>query len=294
MYLFTKWFGTFLCDKTGVKKYILFPKDEKKIAEKLLMISQERILTEEKELSEKNDVVVFEKRMQKIGKYIPDDDFFKSFTLKPEEYGFNFDLLKKASLIVSQENASKKLSSPDFQIVQMIKTLDDFIQTSNLLLERLDSWSDFCPPDNRIDPLKNTYETVNSEIINLQNQIEKDMRLVAPNISSIVGPIIGARLISYAGSLIRLAMLPASTIQILGAEKALFRFKKQGSLPPKHGVIFQHPFINKAGRSERGKIARVLAAKISTAAKADVFTKRDLSKNLKEELEIRIKEIRTS
>ncbi len=65
------------------------------------------------------------------------------------------------------------------------------------------------------------------------------MRLVAPNISSVVGPLIGARLISYAGCLHRLAMLPASTIQILGAEKALFRFKKQGSLPPKHGVIFQ-------------------------------------------------------
>ena len=292
MYLVTKWFGTFLCDKTGIKKYILFQKNEKKIAEKLLMISQGMILTEEKELSKKNDIVVFEKRLQIIGKYLPDDDFFKSFILKPEEYGFNFDLLKKASLIVSQENASKKLSSPDFQIVQMIKTLDDFIQTSNLLLERLDSWSDFCPPDNRIDPLKNTYETVNSEIINVQNQIEKEMHVVAPNISIVVGPLIGARLISYAGGLQRLAMLPSSTIQILGAEKALFRFKKQGSLPPKHGIIFQHPYINKAGRSERGKIARVLAAKISTAAKADAFTKRDLSKNLKEELEIRIKEIR--
>ena len=292
MYLITKWFGTFLCDKTGIKKYILFPKDEKKIAEKLLMISQGLILTEEKELSKKNDVVVFEKRLQKIGKYLPDDDFFKSFILKPEEYELNFDLLKKASLIVSQENVSEKLSSPDFQIIQMIKTLDDFIQTSNLLLERLDSWSDFCPPDDRIDPLKKTYETVNSEIINLQNQIEKDMHVVAPNISNIVGPLIGARLISYAGGLQRLAMLPSSTIQILGAEKALFRFKKQGSLPPKHGVIFQHPYINKAGRSERGKIARVLAAKISTAAKADAFTKRDLSKELKEELEIRIKEIR--
>ncbi|MCJ7571107.1 MAG: hypothetical protein MUO82_04430 [Candidatus Thermoplasmatota archaeon] len=292
MYLVTKWFGTFLCDKTGVKKYILFPKDEKKIAEKLLMISKGQILTEEKELSKKTDVIVFEKRLQEIGKYAPDDGFFKSFILKPEEYGLNFELLKKASLIVSQENASEKLSHPDAQIIQMIKTLDDFIQTSNLLLERLDSWSDFCPPDNRINPLKNTYETVNSEITNLQNQIEKDMHVVAPNVSSVVGPLIGARLMSYAGGLQRLAMLPSSTIQILGAEKALFRFKKQGSLPPKHGVIFQHPYINKAGRSERGKIARVLAAKISTAAKADAFTKRDLSKDLKEELERRIKEIR--
>jgi len=292
MYIITKWFGTFLCDKTGVKKHILFEKDEKKLAEKLLMISQGQILSEEKELSKKKDVIVSEKRLEKIGNYAPDDTFFKSFVLKPQDYGFNFDLLKGASLIVSQENASEKLSSPDVQIVQMIKTLDDFIQTSNLLLERLDSWSDFCPPDDRINPLKNTYETVNSQITNLQNQIEKDMNVVAPNISSVVGPLIGARLISYASGLQRLAMLPSSTIQILGAEKALFRFKKQGGLPPKHGVIFQHPYINKAGRSERGKIARVFAAKISIAAKADAFTKRDLSKDLKEELEKRIKEIR--
>jgi nucleolar protein 56 len=292
MYLITKWFGTFLCDKDGVKQHILFPKDEKKLAEKLLTINKGQVLPEEIKLSKKKDVLVSEKRLEKIGNYNPDDDFFKNFILKPQDYGFKFDLLQKASLIASQENASEKLSSPDVQIVQMIKTLDDFIQTSNLLLERLDSWSDFCPSTDRINPLKNTYETVNSEIINLQTQIEKDMAIVAPNISSVVGPLIGARLISYAGSLQRLAMLPSSTIQILGAEKALFRFKKQGGLPPKHGVIFQHAYINKSGRSERGKIARVFASKISTAAKADAFTKRDLSKDLKEDLHKKIKDIR--
>lgn len=292
MYLITKWFGTFLYDKNIIKKYILFPKDEKKLAEKLLKISQGKILTEEKNLSKKNVIIVFEKRLQEIGNYIPDADFFRKLNLKPEEYGFTFNLLKKASLILSHKNANEKLNSPDIQIVQMIKTLDDFIQTSNLLLERLDSWSDFYPQNDRIKPLKNTYETVIYEIANLQNQIEKDMQLVAPNLSSIVGPLIGARLISYASSLQKLAMLPASTIQILGAEKALFRYKKYGGLPPKHGLIFQHPYINKAARSERGKIARVLAAKISTAAKADAFTKKNLSKILISELETRIKEIK--
>ena len=99
-------------------------------------------------------------------------------------------------------------------------------------------------------------------------------------------------LISYANGLQRLAIFPSSTVQILGAEKALFRSKKQGCPPPKHGIIFQHPYINKANRSERGKIARVLAAKISTAAKADAFTKRNLSNDLKLELEIRLNEIK--
>lgn len=292
MYLVTKWFGAFLCENTCVKKYILFPKDEKKIAENLLIISHGEILSEEKKLSKKYDVIVFEKRLQKIGNYKPFDEFFKSNIVKPDEYGFNFDLLKKSSLIVAQMDASEKLYHPDIQIIQMIKTLDDFIQTSNLLLERLESWSDFCPSDNRIEPLKKTYITVNSEITNLQNQIEKDMQIIAPNIISVIGPLIGARLIAYASGLKKLAMLPSSTIQILGAEKALFRFKKQGTLPPKHGIIFQHPYINKSSRNERGKIARVLASKISTAAKADAFTKKDLSKYLKENLDRRIKEIR--
>jgi nucleolar protein 56 len=92
----------------------------------------------------------------------------------------------------------------------------------------------------------------------------------------------------------RMAMLPASTIQILGAEKALFRFKKEGGKPPKHGVIFQHPLINRAPKSERGRIARLLATKISTAIKADVFTKRNISKDLEHYLERRLQEILTT
>ncbi|MEF8848595.1 MAG: C/D box methylation guide ribonucleoprotein complex aNOP56 subunit, partial [Candidatus Thermoplasmatota archaeon] len=103
---------------------------------------------------------------------------------------------------------------------------------------------------------------------------------------------IGARLISLAGSLEKLALMPSSTIQVLGAEKALFRFKKQGGRPPKHGVIFQHPLINKSKKSDRGKIARVLAGKISIAAKGDYFTHRDISSRLEKELNERVEEIR--
>ncbi len=118
------------------------------------------------------------------------------------------------------------------------------------------------------------------------------MKKIAPNTTYIVGPLIGARLLSLAGGLQKLAILPASTIQILGAEKALFRYKKEGGKPPKHGVIFQHPLINRSLREERGKIARVLANKITIAVKADVFTQRDISKELKKDLDKKVKEIR--
>jgi nucleolar protein 56 len=118
------------------------------------------------------------------------------------------------------------------------------------------------------------------------------MKTIAPNTSKIIGPLVGARLIALAGGMQRMAMLPASTVQILGAEKALFRFKKEGGRPPKHGVIFQHPLINRAQKTERGRIARLLANKISTAMKADVFTKRDIADELQQDIDIRLQEIR--
>jgi nucleolar protein 56 len=133
---------------------------------------------------------------------------------------------------------------------------------------------------------------VSKEMKKLEKQIEKDMEIIAPNISRITGPLIGARIISIAGGINKVAFMPASTIQILGAEKALFRYKKEGGRPPKHGVIFQHNLINKSPRKIRGKIARVLATKIAIAAKADAFTKKDISGVLKDDLERRVREIR--
>jgi len=126
----------------------------------------------------------------------------------------------------------------------------------------------------------------------LEQQIEKDMTTIAPNTTKIIGPLIGARLIALSGGMHRMALLPTSTIQILGAEKALFRFKKEGGKPPKHGVIFQHPLINKAGKTERGRLARMLAIKTSMAIKADVFTKRDITEYLEKTMDERIQEIR--
>lgn len=126
----------------------------------------------------------------------------------------------------------------------------------------------------------------------LEDYIEAIMKEVAPNITALVGPKLGARLLSLAGGLEELAKLPASTIQVLGAEKALFRALRTGGKPPKHGVIFQYPAIHKSPRWQRGKIARALAAKLAIAAKVDYFTGRFIGDKLKEELEKRIEEIK--
>lgn len=124
----------------------------------------------------------------------------------------------------------------------------------------------------------------------LENHIETQMENIAPNISAILGTAVAARILARAGSLKRLATMPASTIQVLGAEKALFRSLRTGSQPPKHGILFQHPLVHTAPRWQRGKLARAIASKAAIAARVDVFGK-GLNQTLLDKLNIRVKEI---
>jgi len=132
------------------------------------------------------------------------------------------------------------------------------------------------------------------ELFDLRNTLEKhietQMELVAPNISGILGAAVGARILARAGSLKKLAFMPASTIQVLGAEKALFRSLKTGSQPPKHGLLFQHALVHAAPRWQRGKIARAISTKAAIAARVDVYGS-GRNQMLFEKLNVRIKEI---
>ena len=103
------------------------------------------------------------------------------------------------------------------------------------------------------------------------DELEKAMKEQLPNITALAGPTIGARLLAEAGSLRNLALMPASTIQLLGAEKALFRHLRGGSRSPKHGHIFNHQLIQRAKRDMRGKVARALGDKLALCAKLDFF-----------------------
>lgn len=105
----------------------------------------------------------------------------------------------------------------------------------------------------------------------LFDYLQQRMHAVAPNLSALIGEIVGARLISHSGSLINLAKCPASTIQILGAEKALFRALKTRSNTPKYGIIFHSSFIGRAGAKNKGRISRYLANKCSIASRLDSF-----------------------
>lgn len=126
----------------------------------------------------------------------------------------------------------------------------------------------------------------------MEKYMDKTMHEIAPNIMALAGSLLGARLIAISGGLNNLARRPASTVQVLGAEKALFRSLKTGTRPPKHGLIFQHTLLRDAKRWQRGKIARALAGKLAIAARIDSFGARDISDRLKADLDKRIEEIR--
>lgn len=146
-----------------------------------------------------------------------------------------------------------------------------------------------------IEPIRTMAGAV-YQLYNLRGRLTKYteglMYRVAPNLAGLAGPTLGARLIALAGDLERLAKFPSSTVQVLGAEKALFRALRKGTKPPKHGVIFQDPIIHTAPRWQRGKIARAYAGKLSIAARLDFYGGEDLSDKLRAELEERVARIK--
>ncbi len=315
-YLKTEWFGIFLLDDNGILDRQLFPKDAGEIAERLLLIEKGSILDEEKFFMAYRPLVE-EKRLEKLYdmcKKIPD------VNVRCEEYGYSKKLLREASVMLAKHMMREEYGKRERRISQAIYSIDDFLKTINILNERLYEWYGYfsigrtkmknlanfivnewdmdgesgldTQEEESLKRLAGAIVEMNEAYAATEQYVKNAMKHMAPNLSMLVGESIAARLIAVAGGLDRLASMPSGTIQVLGAEKALFRHIKEGTAPPKHGVIFQHEFINKAPKKYRGRIARTMAAKIAIASRADVFTGRDIADELKEDLEKRIREIR--
>lgn len=125
---------------------------------------------------------------------------------------------------------------------------------------------------NNIDSLADQIISINAYRAELYEYLKNRMTAIAPNLTAMVGELVGARLISHAGSLINLAKCPASTVQILGAEKALFRALKTKHDTPKYGLIYHASLVGQANPKLKGKISRVLAAKTSLSIRTDALT----------------------
>ena len=126
----------------------------------------------------------------------------------------------------------------------------------------------------------------------LVEYLQARMTAVAPNLQALIGEQLGAKLITHAGGLTNLSKYPASTIQILGAEKALFRALKTKGATPKYGLIFNSTFIGRAGTKNKGKISRYLANKLAIASRVDCFSENPTDKfgiGLKGQVEERLK-----
>jgi nucleolar protein 56 len=121
--------------------------------------------------------------------------------------------------------------------------------------------------------------------------VEAQAPAVAPNLSMLAGPVLAARLLALAGGLEDLAKMPSGTVQVLGAEDALFAHLRGHAPSPKHGVIYTHEYVHGTHPDERGSAARALAGKLSIAARVDHYSG-DRRPELQEELDDRMQRIR--
>jgi nucleolar protein 56 len=178
------------------------------------------------------------------------------------------------------------IKAKDLESFNKIKKLD---KKSLSRLFKVDSDSmgmEFKKEDVKI--LEHTINTLKDLIDKKKGFEKRTEKLVtdrALNTSKLAGSIVAARLIAAAGSLKRLMLMPSSTIQVIGSEKALFRHLRSKAKPPKHGIIFHSHFVSTAPPKHRGKMARALASKISIAAKVDYYKGELIWKKLVKDLE---------
>ncbi|MDY0293224.1 MAG: ribosomal biogenesis protein [Candidatus Methanomethylophilaceae archaeon] len=310
LFLVTKWFGVFLCEENRIVDKRLMPNDPEAVADKLASLQRGNILPEERELAEgRTKLNVSERRQAELGK----PAFFDSSFIKASSFGFSDTMMHEVMVRLGRLRTSEPIPK-DRNLVQAIRSLDDMIETVNLLNERLHEWygmhfpelgdyardrryaelvakhgeragaakelgldiesmgSDMEPEDMAaVMSLAETLCRVYDDKERTERYISETVTGVCPNMCALLGGPLSARLISLAGGLDRLATLPSSTVQLLGAEKAMFRHLKSGKKGPKHGVIYQNPEVHRAPYWQRGNIARALAGKVLIAAKIDSY-----------------------
>ncbi|MEM4245186.1 MAG: hypothetical protein QW404_03185 [Candidatus Nanoarchaeia archaeon] len=178
-----------------------------------------------------------------------------------------FAKLRAANISETKEKLSNL--SEDFLIIKVVKSVDEVSRVVRVLKLRLDDWSLFYNKDAHLSAFAREVKSLEALNKKLDSYLLSLTKKRCPHLTSVASHLIAARLIAAAGSLEKLAMMPSSKIQVLGAEKALFRHLKTGSKPPKYGIIFSHDSV--VNSSNKGKAARHLASKIAIAARQDFF-----------------------
>ncbi|HNV01207.1 MAG TPA: hypothetical protein PKK60_02150 [archaeon] len=204
------------------------------------------------------------------------------------------EFLRKQMLKKTREQIEEKFAGKEIHIIKAINLLSDLESINNLMGENVSEWKLRQPTgeaEKEFLNLEKNVKNINDQKEKLIEFIQKEMNTEFPNFATIATPIIGAKLLASAGSKKRLCFAPASTIQVLGAEKALFNHIKHKARCPKHGHLFNHPLLQRLPKQKRGKAARVMAGKLSIALKQDYFNGENTSKEVFKELEKIIEKI---
>jgi nucleolar protein 56 len=294
----TTWFGAFVLeDRRFVASYPC-PPDRSSLLERLRTRREGRLTPEEVRLLAENleqGIRSRDRRLVMAGAKAgrldaPDPD--------PADYGIDPAWLREILLEEAQQSL-REAWDPSVHIEEAVRALRDLDATRNLLGERIASWAgrDAPPEDGDFSEsadaiahrltsetptegpgtslegarreLAELYLRLTGSSRGIEKALEERVPAEAPNVSALLGPLLGARMIAQAGGLDRLSRLPASTIQVLGAERAFFEHLRGHAPPPRHGLLFLHPAIQSAPRTARGKLARALAGKVAIAARLD-------------------------
>lgn len=189
---------------------------------------------------------------------------------------------------------------------EFIDEIDDIehitkILSSNVERDKLESFDDLASSSKGADItqkekdiLQKIVDDLKSDIdtrSNLEDYIENLVKQEIPNLDKTLGTFLAARMIALAGGLEDMAKKPASTIQMLGAEKALFRHLRGKGKSPKHGILFEHEYVNQLPESQRGKMARFIANKTVMAARLDSYGDKDKGEKFRDECRQKYEEL---
>jgi nucleolar protein 56 len=322
VYIFLNAFGIFAIENGKIVKYEIFKDPEEAARIVFEAKSKDELSEKEKEFIKDLKEVIFT-YYKKNFKF--EDRDFSEIVLQFLKEKIGEEKMKNFLIEFSNSfNILKTRKEKDRLIIGLISLIEENEKIINLMFERLRNFYSLYFPEFVVKEsnekilakiLENPkregksfgiefsegefnfckeYANIIKNLIELNKRFEKRLeeivKEIAPNLYEIAGYKLAAKLIKGAGSLEKLAKMASSAIQLLGAEKALFRFLRGKGKPPKHGYIFLHPLVNQAPKKLRGKISRALASQLSKAAKIDYFSRR-LEPSLKKQLEERIKEI---
>jgi nucleolar protein 56 len=213
----------------------------------------------------------------------------RGFAASTDEY---YDRLHEAAVAATRASVRERERADDQQLIHAVRAMDDCERTANELAERAAEWAgslfDDAEPgvegaravadrepetelERRAVSLAERVTDLAAERDALAETIDRVAPAVAPNLAEMAGPELAARLIALAGGLESLAKKPSGTVQVLGAEDALFAHLSGRAPSPKHGIIYTHDYVRNTRPADRGSAARALAGKLTLAARADHY-----------------------